>query len=70
MNVFDKHQLKIARSTLKMSDVGARITGGMPKEEAREVVLKLTGRIPKEPGLKWNLPNEWRESDSWVNKPK
>ncbi len=48
MNVFDKHQLKIARSTLKMSDIGARIMGGMSKEEAREVILKLTGITPKE----------------------
>jgi len=40
MNVFDKHQIKIARSTLKMSDVGATIMGGMTKDEARAVLRK------------------------------
>ena len=44
MDIFDKHQLKIARSTLKMSDVGVRIMGGMTKEEAKEVIHRLTGR--------------------------
>lgn len=29
---------------LKMSDIGASIMGGMTKEEARAVILKLTGR--------------------------
>jgi hypothetical protein len=33
--VFDKHQLKIARKTLKLSDAGALILGGMTKAEAR-----------------------------------
>lgn len=44
MNTFDKHQLKIARATLKMSDAGARIMGGMTKAEAREVIRRLTGK--------------------------
>lgn len=44
----DRHQLKIARSTLKMSDVGARIMGGPTKEEAREIILRLTGRKARE----------------------
>lgn len=35
-----KHQIKIAKSTLKMSDVGARIMGGMTKEEARNLLRK------------------------------
>lgn len=35
LSTFDKHQLKIAKDTLRMSDVGARIMGGMSKEEAR-----------------------------------
>ncbi len=37
-DVFKKHQLRIARSTLKMSDVGAQIMGGMTKDEARELL--------------------------------
>ena len=48
MNVFDKHQLKIARDTLKMSDVGAQIMGGMDKPTARAVILRLTGKPAKE----------------------
>ena len=35
LSVPEKHQLRIARDTLKMSDIGARIMGGMSKEEAR-----------------------------------
>ena len=40
-NVVDKHQKRIAKSTLKMSDVGARIMGGMTKEEARRILSRL-----------------------------
>lgn len=46
LSVFDKHQLKIARDTLKMSDVGARIMGGMTKAEAADVIFRLTGKHP------------------------
>ena len=46
--VFDRHQLKIARDTLKMSDAGAFIMGGMSKDEARRVILRLTGQEAKE----------------------
>ncbi len=35
MDIFKRHQKKIAISTLKMSDVGARIMGGMTKNEAK-----------------------------------
>ena len=41
LTVPEKHQLKIARDTLKMSDIGASIMGGMTKEEAREIIKKL-----------------------------
>lgn len=41
LSVFDKHQLKIAKDTLKLSDVGARIMGGMTKEEAREFLSRM-----------------------------
>ncbi len=44
LTVPERHQLKIARNTLKMSDVGARIMGGPTKEQAREIILRLTGR--------------------------
>ena len=41
MTIFEKHQKKIAIATLKMTDAGARIMGGMTKEEAREVLRKM-----------------------------
>lgn len=36
-----QHQIKIARSTLKMSDAGARIMGGMTKDQARTLLKRL-----------------------------
>jgi len=48
LTVPEQHQLKIARRTLQLSDVGARIMGGMTKAEARQIIKKLTGRTPKE----------------------
>lgn len=41
LTVPEKHQLKIAKDTLKMSDAGARVMGGMTKEEAREFLRKI-----------------------------
>ena len=46
-NVFDQHQLKIARRTLEMSDTGVLIMGGMTKPEAREIIKRITGKYPK-----------------------
>lgn len=40
MDVFDKHQIRIAKDTLKMSDEGAAIMGGMTKEEARNLLKR------------------------------
>ena len=48
LSVPDRHQLKIARDTLKMSDAGALVMGGPTKEEAREIILRLTGRKARE----------------------
>ena len=48
LTVPEQHQLKIAKDTLKMSDVGARIMGGPTKEQAREIIKKLTGKVAKE----------------------
>lgn len=48
LSVPDRHQLKIARDTLKMSDAGVKIMGGPTKSEAREIIERLTGRKPKE----------------------
>ena len=43
-NVFDKHQLRIARQTLKMTDAGARVMGGMTKTDAKKIVEKAKKR--------------------------
>lgn len=48
LSVSDKHQLKIAKDTLKMSDFGARLAGGMTKDQARAVIYRLTGKQAKE----------------------
>jgi hypothetical protein len=40
-DVANKHKTKIAKATLKMSDAGARIMGGMTKDEAREHLLMI-----------------------------
>ena len=48
LSVPERHQLKIARDTLLMSDAGARIFGGMSKKEARAIILHLTGKEAKE----------------------
>lgn len=47
MGTAEKHQLKIARDTMRMHCVGARIMGGMgedPHKEAARIILKLTGK--------------------------
>jgi len=41
LTVFEKHQLRIARDTLKMSDIGAHIMGGMTKKEAKNFINSL-----------------------------
>jgi hypothetical protein len=39
-DIFLKHRLAIAKSTLKMNDAGAMIMGGMSKGEARDLLKK------------------------------
>jgi hypothetical protein len=48
LSVFEKHQLKIAKSTLMMPDAMANVMGGPTKAEARRIILKLTGKVAKE----------------------
>jgi len=50
MDIFAKHQIRIAKDTLKLSDIGARIMGGMTKAEAREILKKH--------GIKFNEEGE------------
>uniref|UniRef100_A0A6M3XVW0 Uncharacterized protein n=1 Tax=viral metagenome TaxID=1070528 RepID=A0A6M3XVW0_9ZZZZ len=42
----ERHQLKIARDTLKMSDAGALIMGGMTKTEALNIINRYHGLKP------------------------
>lgn len=46
LSVFDKHQFKIAKDTLRLSDAGARILGGQTKEQARAFLTQM-GRSAK-----------------------
>jgi hypothetical protein len=48
LSVPERHQLRIARDTLKLSDVGAMIMGGMTKDEAVKVIYRLTGKVAHE----------------------
>lgn len=52
----EKHQLKIARSTLKMSDKMAKVMGGMSKKEAKKIIdrLRKEGKITE--GIKSHRP--------------
>lgn len=40
MQVWEKHQLAIAKKTLRMSDEAVFILGGMTKDEAKKIVDK------------------------------
>lgn len=40
-NTFDKHKTNIAKKTLKMSDAGALVAGGMTKKQARDHLVKI-----------------------------
>jgi hypothetical protein len=51
LTVPQKHQLAIAKKTLKMSDAGAMVMGGPTKAEARAIIKKLTGKVMKESQL-------------------
>ena len=41
LDVFQRHQKRIALDTLRMSDIGARIMGGMDKPAAREFLRSI-----------------------------
>ncbi len=44
LDVFEKHQLRIARRTLTMAPAMVAVFGGPTIEEAREIIARLTGR--------------------------
>ena len=41
LTVPQQHQLKIAKKTLKMNDVGVMVMGGMSKQEARDFLKSI-----------------------------
>ena len=47
LNVPEQHQLKIARSTMRMHCVGARIMGGPDHLRAVNIIRNLTGKHVK-----------------------
>ena len=64
LSVPERHQLAVARKTLTYSDAGAKIMGGPTKEEAREIILRLTGRPAKEASQKTSADCV-RQHDAW-----
>ena len=56
LSVPEQHQFKIAKSTLKMSDVGAMIMGGMSKDEARRFLREKAGWSDEKLALFENPP--------------
>ena len=47
MNVFDKHQLKIAKDSLKMPDAMLGVMGGPSKAEARKIIKRIEAKYKK-----------------------
>lgn len=48
LTVPERHQLRVARDTLKMSPAMAAVMGGPTRAEACEIIERLTGKRPKE----------------------
>jgi hypothetical protein len=48
-DVFLRHQIRIAQDTLKMHDLGAKLMGGMTKDEARDLLKKHGVPFTEEP---------------------
>ena len=45
LDVFQKHQLRIAKDTLKMPDAILGVIGGMTKSEARVIKARLERKM-------------------------
>ena len=50
----EKAQLDVARRTLRTPDPILGVMGGLTKAEAREIIIRLTGKAPKENPAKKN----------------
>jgi len=59
LTVPQKHQLKIAKSTLKMSDAGVNVAGGMSKDEARKFLKSV--------GYSVNEIKKLEENEEYIN---
>ena len=47
LSIPEQHQLKIAKRTwYELSEMGALILGGMTKDQAYQIIYKLTGKYP------------------------
>ena len=64
----EKNQLAAAQKTLKMPDAMVAVMGQMTKDEAREIIFKLTGKRPREAreatGTEPMTPDERRDAYS------
>ena len=49
LDVFEKRQLRIARDTLKMNPAISGVMGGPSREEAIDIIERLTGERPTDP---------------------
>ncbi len=54
LSVPERHQLNIARKTMKMSDEGAFIMGGMTKAEAEDIIRTVNTRGRRAPAYRHN----------------
>ena len=45
LSIPEKHQLKIAKDTLKMSDMMVGAMGGITKEEAKETIRRIEDKM-------------------------
>jgi len=54
LSVPERHQLKIAYDTLKMPDAMVGVMGGPTKEEAKQIIKKLTGQSKVNESLAYN----------------
>lgn len=55
LDVFQKHQISIARQTLAMSDEMVAVMGGMTKEEALEVLRCASPVTARRRERNWHL---------------
>lgn len=71
MDTATKHQIEIAKKTLRMPDAMAKVMGGMTKEEARELLKKYRIKFNESKNLIEKYIGEgWPDHESIWGKPK